>query len=276
MQAKKLAKAIAMAVTGVTLTVSNINNASAGVMYNSGNWGDGTDGWVLQNNATPFPWLGTPNGVLPFGFTAENHAMNWAAMIEKNGEQLEVSAAKAASTFDGAIVDLDTANGAWGAWQVDPNNPTFTRGWAHNTDFGMIKSLVDTKVRVEVSKVNPADNIFNFGITVFQGIHTGSINHHSAWNQGYISGVNENPAKINNPFGGSGLSYLVHGDSSFVEFTAEANKIYTLYLGGNDINGDMFGTPYGYKVNISSVPVPAAVWLFGSGLIGIARLGRKK
>lgn len=279
MQQKTLVKAIATAVAGVAISMGAVGSASAHVMYNTANWGS-TDGWVLTGGAggggTPIPWLGTPGGALPFGFSPQKHALNWAATLHDAGDTLEVSAANAAADYNGAVVDLDTANGAWGSWQVDPANPTFTRGWAHNTDFGLIKSLVDTTIRVEVSKVNPADNIFNYGITVFEGIHSGEINHHSIWNAGYISGVNENPAKVSNPFGGTGLTYLTHGDSSFVEFFAHANQVYSLQLGGNDVGGDIFGTPYGYKVNISSVPVPAAVWLFGSALLGLVGINRRK
>lgn len=279
MQQKKLVKAIALAAAGAAMALGAAGSASAHVMYNTASWG-ATDGWVTTGGSngggSPIPWLGTPGGALPMGFTAEKHGLNWAAMIHNGGDTLEVSAANAASEYNGAVVDLDTSNGAWGSWQVDPLNPTFTRGWAHNTDFGLIKSEVDTTIRIEVSKVNAADNISNYGITVFEGIHTGEINHHSPWNAGYISGLNENPAKVDNPFGGSGLTYLTHGDSSFVEFFAEAGQEYTVYLGGNDIGGDIFGTPYAYKVNISAVPVPTAVWLFGSGLLGLIGINRRK
>lgn len=279
MQQKVLVKAIALAAAGAAMSLGAVGSASAEVMYNTATWG-GTDGWVLtggsNSGGTPVPWLGTPGGALPMGFTPEKHALNWAAMIDNAGQTLEVSAADAASRFNGAVVDLDTANGAWGSWQVDPQNPSFTRGWAHNTDFGLIKSAVDTTVRIEVSKVNAADNIFNYGITVFEGIHTGEINHHSIWNAGYISGLNETPAMVDNPFGGSGLTYLTHGDSSYVEFFAQAGQEYTVYLGGNDIGGDIFGTPYAYKVNISAVPVPAAAWLFGSALLGLIGVNRRK
>lgn len=277
MQQKKLVKAIALAAAGAAMSLGAAGSASAHVMYNTATWG-GTDGWVLTgiSSGTPIAWLGTPGGALPMGFSAEKHALNWAAMIHNSGDTLEVSAAHAASEYNGAVVDLDTSNGAWGAWQADPQNPTFTRGWAHNTDFGLIKSEVDTTVRIEVSKVNAADNINNYGITVFEGMHAGEINHHSVWNAGYISGLNENPAKANNPFGGSGLTYLTHGDSSFVEFFAVAGQEYSVYLGGNDIGGDIFGIPYAYKVNISAVPVPAAAWLFGSGLLGLIGINRRK
>jgi|GEM_PF-2350259 len=282
MKQKKVVRAIALVLGGSAMMVGGIEIASAHVMYNTYT-GVATDGWTLSEgknqSGDPVPWLGTPSGSLPFGFQSGGQALNWAAMIHQKGDVLSVSAADAAAEYDGAIVDIDTANGAWGSWQVDPATPTFTRGWAHNTDYGLIKTMVDTPVKIEVSKVNQTDNINNFGITIFAGMDDQSgdgYSHHSAWNEGYISGVNEAPAKVDNPHGTGGLAYLVHGDQSSVMFNAVAGQVYSVYLGGNDVNGDIFGTPYGYKVTISAVPVPAAVWFMGSGVLSLLGFCRKK
>jgi hypothetical protein len=55
-----------------------------------------------------------------------------------------------------------------------------------------------------------------------------------------------------------------------------------------DGNGDTIpgvpmaaGGPFGgfnanFNANMSSVPVPAAVWLFGSGLLGLVGIARRK
>ena len=32
----------------------------------------------------------------------------------------------------------------------------------------------------------------------------------------------------------------------------------------------------GYNMSVATVPVPAAVWLFGSGLLGLAGIARRK
>lgn len=278
MKKTKLAKAVAIVAAGATLTLGVTSTASAHVMYNTGTFG-GTDGWTMSGGSlqtgTVNPWEGTVGGVRPYDYVGKQ-ALNWAATIHTAGSSLQVSQADAIDDY-GFAADIDTANGAWGSWQ-DPNNPSLTRGWAHNTDFGLIKSHIDTDIRIDVSKVNAADNIFNFGITVFTGMDDGtaSFNHHSVWNQGYISGVNEAPAQVDNPFGTNGLTYLTHGDSSTVTFHALADQVYSIYLGGNDIGGDIFGTPYGYQATISAVPVPAAVWLFGTGLMGLVSLGRRK
>ena len=278
MKKTKIARAIAIAVTGASLSLGASSTASAHAMYNTGTF-TGTDGWTLSGGSsqsgTVIPWVGTAGDVRPYNYVGRQ-ALSWAATIHSSSSSVVVSQADAFDDY-GITADIDTANGSWGSWQ-DPNNPSLTRGWGHNTDFGLIKSHVETDIKIDISKVNAADNIFNFGITVFSGMDDGTanFNHHGVWNNGYISGVNEAPAQVDNPFGTNGLTYLTHGDQSSVTFHALAHQVYSIYLGGNDINGDIFGTPYGYQANISAVPVPAAAWLFGTGLIGLVSLGRRK
>lgn len=169
MKKTKLAKAVAIAATGAVLTLGLSSTASAHVMYNTGIYG-ATDGWTLSdgrdNTGTVNPWKGTAGGVRPFGYEGKQ-ALNWAATIHSAGSALEVSQADSIADY-GFAADIDTANGAWGSWQVDPTNPSFTRGWAHNTDFGLVKSHIDTDIRIDVSKVNAGDDLNNFGITVLQ------------------------------------------------------------------------------------------------------------
>lgn len=289
MNKTKLAKAIAMTLTGTALSIGGISNASAHVMYNTYNAfavatdfdENGTDGWTrvdgAGNSGTPVAWVGTAGGARPFGYNG-NQALNWAAAIHSTHDTHEISQAHAQATY-GIYADIDTANGAWGAWQVDPENPTFTRGWAHNTDYGLLKSDVDAVITLSAESLN--GGIQNFGFTVFTGMddNTSSYSHHSAWNIGYVSGTNEAPAQVNNPHGTKNLSYLTHSDSGDLTFTAFAGQIYSIYLGGNDLGGGIFGPNDGYKLNItatSPVPVPAAAWLLGSGLIGLISYGRKR
>jgi len=289
MKKTKLAKAVVIAATGATLSLGMVSTASAHVMYNTWN-AFGTDGWTLSggraNTGEPNPWMGTVKGDRPYDYVGKQ-ALNWAATIHTAGSSLEVSQADAIKEY-GFAADIDTANGAWGSWPEDPANPSINvRGWGHNTDFGLIKSHIDTDIRIDVSKVNAGDDISNFGITVFTGMDDGtdvfnddgeliSFNHHSVWNKGYISGINEAPAQKDNPFITNGVNYLTHGDQSSVVFHALADQVYSVYLGGNDVNGDIFGTPTAYKATISAVPVPAAVWLFGTGLVGLVSFGRRK
>ena len=48
------------------------------------------------------------------------------------------------------------------------------------------------------------------------------------------------------------------------------------YAGQDGANGNGTSVDYSLAVNVSSVPVPAAVWLMGTGLLGLAGMRRKK
>ncbi len=289
MKKTNLAKAVAIAATGAVLSLGVSSVASAKVMYNTAHFPEGmTDGWTLSGGkskiGTPVPWKGTEGGVRPFGFVG-TQALSWAAAIHDSGSVLKVSQADSVANY-GFEAELDTANGAWGAWPIEEGG-TSLQGWGHNVDFGLIKSDIDTNIRIDLAKVDPMGAGDNFGITVFTGMDDGTnydagnrdkpgFSHHAPWNSGYISGVLEVGAKVDDPFGTHGVKYLTHGDQSTVTFHAVAGQVYSVYLGGNEVNGEHFGKSYGYEATISAVPVPAAAWLFGSGLIGLVSLGRRK
>jgi len=281
----KLAKAVAIAATGAALSLGVSSTASAHVMYNTYNMDGlkgGTDGWTHESQKTgaAVPWLGTAGGVNPFGF-AGIQALNWAVAIHDANSSHEVSQAAAITAYGAsATVDLDTVDGAWGSWPVDENNPNSgRRGWAHHVDYGLIKSDIETDIVIDVSSLNGI--IDNFGITVFTGMDDGTAgyNHHAEWNTDYLSGVYEAPAIADDPHGTNGVAYLTHGDSSTVTFHAMADQVYSIYFGGNEVGGQNFGDLDGYVLNVSTVsavPVPAAAWLFGTGLMGLVSLGRRK
>lgn len=280
MKKKPLAKAVAMAVTSAAMTVGAMPNASAHVMYNTYIASSGTDGWTRVdgsgNSGAPVPWVGTTNGERPFGYVGKQ-AMNWAVAIHSDNESHEVSQAHALNAYN-AVVDLDTADGAWGSWPVNESNPGFTQGWAHHTDYGLLKSHVTAVITISPESLGPLIN--NFGISVFKGMDDGTAGYsrHAAWNIGYISGAYEDPAKENNPHGTNNVIYETHSDSGDITFTALAGQIYSIYLGGNVVNGQNFGPVENYQLTISAspVPIPAAAWLLGSGLIGLVSFSRKR
>ena len=281
MKKTKLAKAVTLAI----LSLGAASNASAHVMYNTfvGAGDSGTDGWTYGGVGNPgFPnvspgWLGTASSTtLPFGYAGKGW-LNWAAAVHHNGT-LEVSAAQAASAYSGAVVDIDTNKGSWNDdGQGDTTNP---EGWAHNTDIGLIRA--DSNLTLTLNLTNVDGTWSNYGITVFEGMSgsTGSANHHATWNTGWTSS-NDAPANANNPFGLNGLTHLVHdatvGSDPLLKgltFNAEAGKVYTVLLGGHEF-GSVFGPTADYKLSISAVPVPGAVWLFGSAMAGLIGFGRR-
>jgi hypothetical protein len=278
MKQTRLAKAIATAVAGSVLSLGAVADASAHTMYNTYNAGtpatDGaTDGWVYGSLNGSYPtvspgWVGTSSPTtLPFGYSGLS-ALNWAAEIHKAGDSLEISRADALARY-GVAADIDTARGAWIDSEATP------QGWAHNTDIGLIRSDVDAYITLNLTADN--SEIANFGITVFTGMDTGTdYTHHQAWNspaQGFDFTAND-------PFKTTGLNYLTHDDTvdgvNGLTFLAEAGQIYSIYLGGSggadwNQNKDF----YTLTITSSPVPIPAAVWLFGSALAGIGFAGRR-
>ncbi len=85
-----------------------------------------------------------------------------------------------------------------------------------------------------------------------------------------------------NPLGTSGLifqdsaSTTTPGGSAVQLFTNLPAGTYSLFVGGNFAGGT--GAPAKYTVSLtaSPVPLPAAAWLFGSGLVGLGSLARAR
>jgi hypothetical protein len=70
-----------------------------------------------------------------------------------------------------------------------------------------------------------------------------------------------------NVLGTAGNFYFITSNSGG---SSALGRVYTLGHIEFDANGHLFSTP------VSSVPLPAAVWLFGSGLLGLVGIGRRK
>jgi len=276
MKKTNLAKAVSIALFGSTLALGS-NVATAHTMYNTYNAGlhsvgndkqGGKDGYTNAYISTVIDsWVGTDSSsTLPFGFSGRQR-LNWAAMIHSDTSAMEISTADAQSRY-GLDADIDTAKGAWfdGA-----------KGWAHNTDYGLIKSMVDTKVTLSLSDVN--GGISNFGVTVFTGMDEGvNYDSHWSWNiKGPYFGQDVDYTTNSNPHNTDGVIYKTHSETSTLTFTALADQVYSIYLGGNDGAG-VYGPHDGYVMSIqaSPVPLPAAVWLFGSGLLSMVGWGRRK
>jgi hypothetical protein len=295
MNKTKLTNAVAMALATSALSIGAISSASASTtMYNT--WGAGsatpggvTDGWQYQagtddcKNGGPtcgpiLPWVGTTNGERPFGITG-NSALNWAAHITQPGDTLQISREDAASRYT-VEADIDTAGGAWRDASADKT------GWAHNTDIGIFKSDVTQDITLKVKAINGP--VANFGITVFTltGTDLGTgYGHHRNWNQATF------PIKApttSNPFGTTNVRYQVDAlgevmwddsvgntDETAFTFRATQDQLYAIYLGGS--GGTGWNQQHDrYQLTISSVPVPAAVWLFGSVLAGFPLISRRK
>ncbi|WP_426993998.1 hypothetical protein [Methylomonas sp. CM2] len=296
-----LAKAIGLVIAGTALSGSA---AASTTMYNTFTTTDtsATDGWTRTfdgadvdsvatgpesqgNKGTLVPWVGTTGNALPYSYSGSSH-LNWAVQLSGAGDSAVISAAdsaKYAGTVTGFTqAEIDTGGGAWNdnglnaQGQATVNGPT---GWRHQTDIGLISSDVTQKVTINLSTTN---SLFSrFGVTVFEGMdtNTGNYSHHGSWNCPGCTPAK--PFTAENPFGTTGLTNIGHSDNVTdtigYTFTAEAGKVYSLYLGGVGFDRWNSGVA-GYKLDLatSPVPVPGAVWLFGSAIAGMIGVNRRR
>jgi hypothetical protein len=280
-----LSKAIKLALTGSALAMS-ISSANASLtMYNTFTTTDqnSTDGWTRTGGSSGTgalnPWKGIANR--PFNFRGPS-ALSWAIQLNGLGDSGEISTADSVARY-GFAAEIDTAQGAW------QDESAAKTGWRHQTDFGLIRSDVTQKIRLSATVVGDAFPSL-FGISLYKGMDNrlaGGWSHHGGWNAGYVAGdtSSANLARVNsnNPIDIPGLVFLDFIDSSglgphggtYLEFEAQANQVYTVLLGGR-AGGSWNGVKASYALDVAAVPVPGAVWLFGSAMAGLVGFSRRK
>lgn len=313
MNKTKLAKAIALTIAGAALTAGSVSTAfaSSTTSYNlfhsqgttpcSPCSAGETDGWVWGGVADSTPsgtdtidlaagagWVGTAaQDKTPLGYKGGG-VLNWAVQLNGGGTA-QISNADSIARY-GVSADIDIAKGAWSDAALGGAS-----GWRHDVDYGLFKSDIGGLVTLNAVAVNGTGSTTtpNIGFTIFKGMDTstGSYNHHGGWNSANnASGLTAaslpgggtkfgatNAAAIANI-----VAYSVGGATpsnlNDISFTAEAGQIYTVVLGGYRAGG-WVDTLDGYKLNVSqvnAVPVPGAVWLFGSAMAGFMGLRRSK
>lgn len=235
-------------------------------------------------------WVGT-GGVTTAAFGYAGAHMNWGMEITGgNGGTGTISAVDSFTRY-GIYADIDVAKGAWAA----TNTGAAQAGWRHDLDTGLFKS--DTSGLVTLTASGILNPNAQFGFTIFQGMdNTTGYMHHVSWNaNNNIGGI----TNLSNPYIG-GTNPLNYGTNSgtglataaivaasvgsiggstpsglnTIQFYAQAGQYYTIFLGGY-MGGGWQSTTDGYSLTISQVPVPGAVWLFGSALVGMIGLRRK-
>lgn len=231
----------------------------------------GSDGWVWGGIGVGYTgdtsdpgWVGPVAATTdtPFGYTG-SMSINWAADISAANHSLEISQEDGWRRY-GVYADIDTDSGAW-------HQAGQLAGRRHNIDIGLFKSDVTQKVTFNISGVLHPET--NFGITIYQGYSTSleQYHHHGTY-------FGDNSASF------EGLTHLIHTQrdpitgvtNNSLEFVVTAGQIYTIWLGGN--NGQWYRGFDSYRLNIatSPVPIPSAVWLFGSAVIGLLGFSRKQ
>jgi hypothetical protein len=294
----------AAAAATVSYNAFNHDRSAPGARVSGGN---GTDGWmttatnacgsagstcgdgpnIKKNPIQAVPWVGNDARTDANFDYSGTQTLNWTTVIGA-GDTAVVSRLDSNTRYGGTVLadgttfnyaDIDTAKGAWHDGTSD--------GWKHDTDIGLFKSNVTQTVTLSISSLlsnGTLNETPDYGFTVFEGKNTGTTNysHHGSWHSidpASAQAVGNNDTQITdpNPFGGSGLTTLILDDviGNSATFTAEAGKIYTIMLGGFQ-GGDWGQTRNDYQLTIAAVPVPGAVWLFGSALTGFIGFQRRK
>ncbi|RDH80810.1 MAG: hypothetical protein DIZ80_17465 [endosymbiont of Galathealinum brachiosum] len=133
-----------------------------------------------------------------------------------------------------------------------------------NVDGGGVNISFDSNV-LNVLSVSVDENLWDFGSG---GINTGTIDNNvgtvnsiyvNAWST--VSG-NFSVASVMFEAVGAGTTDLTLSEFAFNPWASGGSLIDHNYVAGS--------------VSVSAVPVPAAVWLFGSGLIALSGFARKK
>lgn len=274
-------------------STNTTNPTNGGTWALSGN----TDGWVhgytTASDGTDnsiAKWAGTSGtNKTPFGYKGAQ--LNWGLEITGgNGGTGEISTFDAYARY-GVYADIDTAKGAWS--DNISGNTGVAGGWRHDLEYGLFRS--DTTGKVTLSAQGILQSGTNFGFTIFKGMNKSlTYGHHGSWN----STTNSN-GLTNSSLPGGGTNFDPDGagpetaigqivaysvgavgstpasNLNTIQFDVVAGQVYTIVLGGYR-NGAWDHTIDGYRLTVSQVPIPAAVWMMGSGLLALLGLNRRK
>lgn len=247
---KKLALAGAV---GVLLLGANAANAH--VTYNTA-CGD----TCPPDGSSAGPWTeGNP------GYTG-NLPATWVAIIHN----------------DGGVANSQTANSADAGFSIDMGGRAYKDGssnWGHTADYGLFALHHDATVTITVTSAD-ANLRPAFGLWSGWDTNGGSSRHAAFLGNGALNAMAAGPL-------GSSLAVLdanawAVAPSVGAGVTATLTRSlaagnYTLIIGGYD---SLANPALAYTATISAaaspVPIPAAVWLFGSSVLGLLGLGRRK
>lgn len=232
----------------------NGSTTQASLVYNLTGWDStgtgGADGGFTAN------WVG---GTAPT-YTGSLNAM-WYANVGVGGSET-VSSTDARGKGANPNFALAVGPRAWN------DNTSGTQGQGHGSDFGLIQLDGPSNLSITVAADVGLGSSLKPGFSLFQGWDVGSASER----------VQPFQNNADNPLGTSGLvfqdsaSTTTPGGSAVHLFTNLPAGTYSLFVGGNFAGGT--GAPGKYTVSLtaSPVPLPAAAWLFGSGLLGLGSL----
>ncbi|WP_221053456.1 hypothetical protein [Methylomonas koyamae] len=242
---------------GVILALSGTTQAS--VSYNLTGWDDSGTGGL--DGSAPASWTGTsaPN------YTGALNAM-WFANLESDNASETVSSLSARSQGADPNFALAVGPRAWSA------NATGTLGKGHGSDFGLITLTSATNLTVTVSADTDLGSVLKPGFSLFQGWDTST----TAVRVADYQNNQDNPLLSQGlDFIDSAASTIAGGFASFTFNNLGAGN-YTLFVGGNATLSAGSQGKYTVALAASPVPVPGAVWLFGTAFFGAVGIGKAK
>jgi hypothetical protein len=162
----------------------------------------------------------------------------------------------------------------------EPANPIDAKGWTHTSDWTALDLTEAATLTVTVARQSGVTFYPpNGGPPVVEGdLLTPALSLYAGWETTGPETHTFNPTG-NTSWAGE-LTYLAHeaNPSSLTSITRTfdlAAGRYSLVFGGNPADTTLTGF-HGYQATLSTVPVPAAVWLFGSGIVGLVGLARRR
>lgn len=246
---KKLA--IASAVSAVMLSSA----AQAHVSYNSG---------PSKNGNPDAVWTGGA----PTGYVG-NLPANWVANIHNDDHpnmSLEVSTADALAKGTPGDYTIKSKNNKW--------NPA--QSWGSALGFGLIDMHDAGNLTITVKADDSSSSEFTPGFTLFSGWDaTATSNKHQAWN-------NTGDVTAPNTLDSTDVTYLGYsstttaGGMTSLTLSNLAAGQYSVWIGGNGDGKPTTNQQYIANISVSAVPIPAAAWLMGTGLLGLVGMKRKK
>ncbi len=193
-----------------------------------------------------------------------NLPTHWVANLHGEGVSVDVSEHDAKHHGGApATFDLQSANNKW--------NPASS--WGAALGFGLINVMGHSNVAVSITASDDDGSLFTPGFTLWKNWdETSSSSKHGPWN-----------ADPSNPgtLGSNELDYIGHASTTTAGGDAVLNAIlapgkYSLWIGGNASGKTTTDQSYQLNISTSPVPVPAAAWLFGSAILGLMGVKRRK
>jgi hypothetical protein len=182
-------------------------------------------------------------------------------------------------SYSGSDFGLTVGAKSW----AEPGNPAGAKGWTHTTNWVALdlSALADPAL-VTIQLDRGATGSLVPAFSLYSGWELNSPeSDHTFNNIGNISWVDDLTyiGHVANAGGPDGTNTTgTELTSVFGQYVLNPG-LYTIVLGGNPLltNPPASGLfDYTFTLSTAPVPVPAAVYLFGSGLIGLVGLARRK